>query len=462
MSNKSKYIKLGKNTLLLTIGSFSSKILSYFLVPLYTSVLSTSQYGEADLVTTTVSLILPIFSMQISEAVMRFLLNKKKQASVLVTGLVALIGGMLVFLVFSPLFLLFSNVSKYYWLFVLTMIGEMLFIFAGQYAKGIEQVGIFTVAGIINTGTTIGFNILCLIVFKLGVVGYLLSYVMGYFCGFGYLFCAGKMYKNVLERRLFDKYLLRDMLAYSIPLIPNAICWWVNNSSDKYLVSFFCGNSALGVYSIAYKIPSLLSMIMTIFFSAWQISSVENFGSEASKKFYSDVFDKLMLLSICTSIFLISVSEIIGKIMYANDYYIAWKYTIILVVAYLFNSLATFFGSIYTAAMETKVIFMTSVLSAVINIIANFCLIPLWGVAGAAIATVLCYVVVFVIRLFHSKTILSFYVNYRGLFTSLIILVTCAFISFFQLPYSRFFCFGMVIIYSVLFLRKVYKMLRFT
>lgn len=65
------------------------------------------------------------------------------------------------------------------------------------------------------------------------------------------------------------------MLAYSVPLIPNGIMWWVVNASDRYIIGYFLGYEATGIYSVAAKFPTLLTMLYGIFFQAWQLSAME-------------------------------------------------------------------------------------------------------------------------------------------------------------------------------------------
>ena len=92
---KNKYSDLSKNVVLFTISSFGQKILAFLLVPLYTSFLSTQEYGIIDLVSTTVNLLIPVFSLNMAEGVMRFTLEDKENKDYLSYGIITIAKGTL-------------------------------------------------------------------------------------------------------------------------------------------------------------------------------------------------------------------------------------------------------------------------------------------------------------------------------------------------------------------------------
>ena len=232
--------------------------------------------------------------------------------------------------------------------------------------------------------------------------------VVGSWVSTFYLFIEGQFYKKIIPLSNVDFKMFKGMLKYSMPMIPNSLSWWVSNSSDKYMLNYMSGTSSVGVYSIAYKIPSLLSTINTIFMSAWQISAVDDFGSTQSANFFSNIYKSLTSMDAIVVSALIAFSKIIAKVLYAKDFYVAWKYAVILCFAFYFSSLSSFLGSIYTTSKKTNALFCTSVIGAVLNIVVNLALIPVYGAFGAAIATLVSYFVVWIIRFFHVDHIFRF------------------------------------------------------
>ena len=106
------------------------------------------------------------------------------------------------------------------------------------------------------------------------------------------MFFAGKVWRIYGKGAGFDKNLAKEMLRYAIPMMPNSLSWWISNSSDKYIVTWFCGTAVTGIYSVAYKMPSMISVVVQIFYNAWSISAVDGFGSEETLKFYNSIYKK--------------------------------------------------------------------------------------------------------------------------------------------------------------------------
>ena len=404
--NKKK--KLGSNVLFMTAGNFASKMLSFLLIPMYTAVLSTAEYGIADIMTTTITLLAPIFTLQINEAILRFCLDKNSnKEKILTIGIFIISIGFFIMILMSPIVFIFPNLKKYYLLFLIYYISSTLYTILSQFTKGIEMVKEYAIGGVLDTAIVIACNIFSLVYLKLGVFGYITSFIIGNFIVSVYLIIITKAYKKFKLSSL-DIRLMKTMINYSAPMIPNSISWWITNSSDKYMVTFFVGTSANGLYSIAYKIPSLLSTINGIFMSAWNISAVEGFGSRESKKFFSETYLMLSTLDAIIVSGLVLFAKPIARILYSNDFFVAWKYAIVLILGYMFSSLSSFLGSVYTTSKRTTALFYTSVIGAFINIVLNIIMIPLLGVLGAAIATTFSYITVWLIRVFHTKKIYDF------------------------------------------------------
>lgn len=400
-----------KNIGFMTIGNFASKMMGFILIPLYTTKLTTTEYGIADLIFTTISLLMPIFTLEINEAVLRFTLNQKENCTYFSIGVCSTIVSILLFTIFSPILLIFDEFRTYYFLVLILYATNVLYVCFSQYAKGIDRVKEYSIGGFLNTFFVALLNVLLLVFCDLKIEGYLLSYIIGYVISSLYLMYVLKINTKIISYKFIRVEVLKEMLRYSVPLIPNAICWWINNSADKYILAIFCNTSIVGIYSISYKIPSLLSVVSSIFFSAWQISAVEKFGTEENRVFYSRIFRIFILLISTVCLVLVSGSQMLAKLLYANDFYGAWKYSIILIVAFMYNSLSSFMGTIYTSSKKTKMLLISSLMGAAVNIILNFVLIPISGAWGAAIATLVSYILTFIIRCIDTRKILKLNVN---------------------------------------------------
>ena len=402
--NRSK--KLGINVIQMTISSFGSKLLTFFFFFLYTSYLSTAEYGISDLITTTTSLLAPLFTVSIGEAVMRYALDKDvDKEQVFRIGLVTHVVGFLILLCISPILLNIELLKPYYIYFILYYFTFTFYSLFSLFCRGIQEIKAFTISGIVQTASMVATNIISLIILHKGIYGYLLSYIVSNVVGMFLLAFLGKIYLYIKPGKI-DKRLFKEMLDYSVPMIPNSISWWISNSSDKYILTFLCGATVNGLYSVAYKIPTILSVCYGVFMSAWRLSAVDDFGTKETERFYSDILTRMIKALIIMSAGIICFNKILAKILYAKDFFSAREFVPILVVAFLFHGLGEFYGSVYTSSKQTKMLLYSSMLGAISNIALNIVMIPLWQGLGAAIATMISYGIILVIRVIHSRKIM--------------------------------------------------------
>lgn len=414
MNEKYKY--LGKNTLLFTISSFGTRIISFFLMPLYTNILTTAEYGTADLISTTATLLVYVLTINIADSVLRFALDiqndkdlglseadrKKGQQAILSYGNRVLLIGTLVCVfglavVYSlriidwpPIY--FAFVALY---FFATAFYQMM----SEYLRAIDKVAAVAAAGVISASVTIVGNILLLLVFNFGIIGYLASTVAGPFVAAIYcVVLAGAPAKTYIINSC-SKAMEGKMRAYCIPLIFNSLALWVNGYLDRFFVTAICGVDANGVYSVATKIPVILATCYGVFGQAWNLSAIKEFDSDDSDGFFSKtyaIFNAAMCV-ICSLIIICNVP--LARFLYAKDFFEAWQYSDVLLLYILFNSLTMLLGSVFSAVMATKTIASTTIISALCNTALNALLIPFIGPLGAAIATVTSYLVMWAMRL---------------------------------------------------------------
>ena len=305
----------------------------------------------------------------------------------------------------SPLILKIKLLKAYYIYFVLYYFSFTIYSFFSLFCRGIGKVTVFTISGIIQTLSMVITNLVSLIILDMGIYGYLLSYIVSNFVGMFLLIFLGKMWKYFKIGKL-DSKLTKEMLLYSIPMIPNSISWWISNSSDKYILTYICGATVTGIYSVSYKIPTILSVCYGVFMSAWRLSAVDDFGSEETERFYGSILTKLIKGLIVMAGGIVLFNKILAKFLYAKDFYSAREFVPVLVIAFLLHGLGEFYGSVYTSAKSTSMLFYSSFIGAILNIILNIILIPEFKGMGAALATLISYGVILMVRAIHSRKIM--------------------------------------------------------
>lgn len=399
MNKKYKY--LFKNLGILTISNFASKILVFLLVPLYTSVLSTDEYGTYDLVISTVSLMYPLLTLNIVDAVMRFSMDKSCSIESIVSiGIKYISSSFIVVAVF--LFIInrigilqeIAGFEIFIFLYYLFYVLNQFFI---QFAKGLEKITDMGVAGVLGTVIMIASNVLFLIVFRLGLPGFFIANILSQAIPVAYFFVRLRFWKYFKTFNI-DKDLRKEMLLYCTPLIATVVGWWVNSTSDKYVVTFMCGKAANGVLAISYKIPQILNTFQAIFIQAWQISAIKEYGENDSAKFYGSSFAVVNVLMCAACSWLIILSKPLAGILYAKDFYVAWQYVPFLLISSVLNCASGFLGPILAARKDSKSMALSAVYGATVNVILNILLVYLIGIQGATIATVISSFVIYQVR----------------------------------------------------------------
>ena len=400
MSKLNKYKTLLSNTLLISMGTFGSKILVFLMVRFYTGYLTPSDYSTADLITQTANLLFPIISIGITEGVFRFTMDTQTdRKSVFSMGLFSIAVGSSLFFIAAPLLGIIKEFDGFIWLIVVYTIASCLHSLCSQYIRAIGKTGLFAVQGIINTMLVILLNILFLAVLRIGVLGYVLSVVLADGLSTAFLTVKEKLWRQITLKP--DKTVLKPMLKYSIPLIPTTVFWWITSVSSRYMVNGIIGSDANGIYTVSYKLPTVLTLVSTMFMQAWQFSAVtESEGNEQEHiDFYTKVWGSFQAVMFLVGSGIIAFSKVAINILTADEYYVAWKYVPFLSIAMVYTALTSFSGTVYVVKKKSVISFLTALLGAGSNILFNFLLIlsPL-GVQGAAISTALSYFLVFIVR----------------------------------------------------------------
>ena len=413
--NKSteKYKNLILNTLILGLGVFGSKLLVFFMMPLYTGILSPAEYSTADLLSQTANLLMPLACVGITDGVFRFTMDKEAdKRSVFSSGLAVLLAAGIIFAVMSPLIDLVDYFNGYGWLIALYVLAANTHSLCAQYVRAQNKTLLFAVRGIINTLLVIILNVVFLVVFDMGILGYVLSVAVADLVVVVMLFVVGKLYNDV-RPSFIDLQTIKKMLRYSVPMIPATIFWWITAVSDRYMVTYFAGETANGLYSAAYKIPTVLTLVSSVFMEAWQYSAVSesDLGGTASSetvKFFGGVFSHYQSIMLLAASVIIGMSQIFITILCADSYFDAWRFIPVLTIASIFSGFTSFIGSVYLVKKKSMLTFLTAMSGAVVNVVLNLMLIPSMGAQGAAVATAVSYFAVFVIRAFNARKYVPF------------------------------------------------------
>lgn len=397
---KNEERELIKNTTILTFGTLCTKGLMFIMTPFLIRWLTQSDYGTFDIAINYVTLLIPVITFDIGEAVFRFLVNvdDKKCKSIisnaLVSEFVALLFGIVTLVALNFIFPSYRNLMN---CFFLVLIAEGAYTFFGMIMRGLKKLPFYSVANILYVLSMIVASVILIKVMGMGLNGIFYSYAIGYAVSAVYMgiVCRINRYFSWKE---FDWNVLKQMIKYSAPLIPNAIAWWVVNISDRTIVSLVLGVESNAILAVTHKLPNLCQTLFSRFHLSWQQSASETINNSDRDRFFNTVFNSLIKRMGSLILLLLSVNFLFFEILYTEEYFQGYYITPILLVAMLAYMVAQFLGGINIAKMESKKNGITTVIGAMVNIVFHLISIRVLGLYAAVISTFFAYMVILVIR----------------------------------------------------------------
>lgn len=421
-----RYKELLFNMGLFAISSVSTKLISFVLVPLYTFYLSTSEYGVMDMSVVVISLMAPVCTFSIADAVLRFAIDdKKKSVHYIVIGFrVTIFSVILVFAVLPLLnFSIFGGLGRYKVLFLINYAVSVFQLFFGNVARIQDQVKLIPICSIISAISNVVCSYIFIVFLDMNICGYFYAVIIsGVICILFYIFKGHYLTLIFAKASSADLILLKKMVFFALPLVPNSIFWWIGTSINRFLITNLLGIAASGLFAAASKIPNLITTVYQIFQQAWNLSVFQEFRHSGLAHYYERVFRFVLVgMSISASL-LILVSKPIATAFLQKDFLSSWSLMPLLIVAVYFNSLNSFFGTISTAAMKTKNLFVTTCVGALLNILVTRLLIPICGLYGACLGMCVSNFVILCMRFVISLRIIYFKIPWIKSFVLIAIL----------------------------------------
>lgn len=407
--------ELIKNTVIILLGKFCTQFLSFFLLPLYTNILSANEYGVYDLIITYVALFVPVISLQIEMGIFRELIDSrgedKKINTIISSGLFGIVIQFSLCFICYYLVSFFVNIPYKNYIIV-NIFSVMLSGVFMQIARGLGKNVEYSVSSVIAGVSTILLNILFLVFFKFKVEGMIISTILSNILATIYLFIKCKIYRKIKYSNV-NKQTIFKLLKYSLPLVPNGLIWWIINVSDRTIISIFLGTGANGVYAVANKFSSILMQIFNVFNLSWAESASLHIDEEDRNIFFSGVFNKTLKYSLTSCLLIIVALPFLFNVLISNSYNEAYIYIPILLIGMIFNIIVSFLGSIYVAKKLTKEIAKTSLGAGILNILINVFLIKYIGIFAAALSTVMAFLIMSIFRMIDVQKYVKLKIDFK-------------------------------------------------
>jgi O-antigen/teichoic acid export membrane protein len=385
----SKTGELLKNTLILGLGQMTTMLISLILLPLYTVYLSPSEYGFIDLFITYIALLIPIMTIQLDRSAFRYLVEARddntEKLKIISTTLFTVSYVVALFVIFYLIAGLIFNI-QYFSIIPITIVSAVYSGIFMQIARGLGRNSVFAKGSIVSGLTTLVATLSLVVWQKLGIPGMLISITLSNVVSASYVFFALKLHK-LIKYSAQDRSINREMIKYSLPLVPSVLSWWVINVSDRSIITLFLGFAANGIYAVANKYALIFMAIYSVFDMSWTESAALHINNKDRNNFFTTIFNTNIRLFGSLGAILIAFMSILFPVITAEQFSESYKYIPILITAAVFNSIVAMFSVVYIAKKLTRKVLATSLLAALINIIINLALIKYIGIYSAAIST---------------------------------------------------------------------------
>lgn len=423
MSNRGK--NLARNTAILTIGKISSQAITFFLLPLYTAYLSREDYGIVDLIATIISLLFPILNMQIEQALFRYMVVnrtntdelKRISSTAFSFTIFQVLCFALLFVAASP----FIN-NEYKWFLLINLILGTLNFMMMQFMRGVgDNVG-YAVSAFISSVANIAVNLVLILGFGLGADSMLTAMAVGSITSILYIFFRSRLWQYY-SLKYFEKSRLKELLSYSLPLVPNELSWWAIRASDRFVVTTFLGAGANGIIAIAHKFPSIYVMIYNIFGIAWTESIVLHLKEHDGERYFSDMTNRMLRLFSSLSLLIICTMPFVFNLLIDENFAEAYNLIPLYMIGSLFNVVIGLISAVYIVHKQTRVIAKTSIMAAIICVVVDVVCIKFIGTYASPLSNIVGFGAMMLYRCVDIRKYVKIEWDYRYILFFCIVLI---------------------------------------
>lgn len=423
------------NTVVLGLGQLVPKILALIVLPILTTYLTTAEYGNYDLVMSIAGLLIPIMTMQVQQAVFRYLLSNISATQTrryISTSLVFIVLTSFILLPIVFVILLVSGLGTIDSIGIcLLYLTQTFYNLLGQTTRGLGFNAKYSMSVVVYSFANMVLTVVLVAVFHIGFIGVIFSLAIAYLVSDIYMIITSRLSRHFSLQDVSWK-ALKQMLDFAVPIVPSSIALWVVNLSDRIIVIHFLGASANGIYAVANKIPTLYNTAYSVFNLAWTETAARVSDDGDPSEYYSKLFRVLYNFLLGSMLLMIPFTPIFFEILVKGSYGSAFEQVPILYFGVFFNSFVNFYSGIYIALKRTRQVGISSVAGAILNAVINIALISRYGLYAASFATAFSFFVIVVYRAYDLNKVIHLTYNYKEIIFGFVLFVISS-----SLIYSR-------------------------
>jgi O-antigen/teichoic acid export membrane protein len=444
--------RLINGTFIYFIGTFLSKGLAVIMLPIITTYITRSEYGYYDLLVTLVGLFVPVFTVQSIEAVFRFLFeaDEKRKKELLSNVWIIVIFGSFLFSISIGTYSIVVKQVQYMGWFILYFIVTAIVTMYQRVARSYQKSKEFALSGVINAVLLAIFQTIFIILFNLGGESLFLSYILSTFITCIYLEKHTKSLRD-FSMKFINIQCIRDIIKFSLPLVPNNISWWAASSLNSLMIVYFLGTADNGIYAVANRFAYILSTLANVFQMSWQETSIISYNDKDKDSFNSIVFNNYFQNLFYLSFLGILLIKILMPIFFINEYQEILNFLPILLYGTCMSCISLFYGAGYISSKNTQGAFWTTIIGAVLNIVFCYIFIINIKLLAPAISTFIAYFAIWIIRHNTMKAYFKIKIKWISIFKIFLIAILITLIYYCGNIYSIYITFTLIFLYFIYF-----------
>lgn len=460
--SKKKYLYLIKNILIFALGNFGTKVITILLLPLISYYIIPSDYGILDVINTASTILGIVVGLGLYDAVFRWNMEDKENKKYIEISLLASGGAFFLFtLIYIAIMIFFNLPTIYYVVIPFTLISIVVNNFK-QYIRALDKVFLYVLSEFVFVILYGIFIIVFLPLMNLGMLGYILAGLIAGFLRLGFLIIYTKEIRKIRYSGI-DFSILKEMLSYSIPITIGGLFWSVISFSNRFFIMYFLGNYYNGIFAMAYKIPNIIVMLNSIFFMAWQMSSIKEKDKNFAE-YFKKLFHFFSTVQIGISILILGGTNFIFRYVINIEYYDSVPLIPPLMLSVLFNTFLNYYAVVIIINKKTLHNLLMAIPTAFVSIASNFILIIYFDLAGVAISAIITMLFYWVIMIFYAEKTLAPKVNYNTLVVNLAfyLIATVIFYVINEFIYEIICILILLIFYTLINRKTIYSLYLFS
>lgn len=422
-----------KTALVFLTGNVLIKLVSFLLLPLYTNKLSPDQFGSYDFVMTIINLIAPIAFFQIWDGMYRYAFDyekKQDKQNVITNSIIICLFGCAIYFALFSLAQHFFEFQYFEYIIIYGLLYALNYLYT-YTARIFLANKLFVFSGVIGTLTTALLNIAFIVGLGWDIKSIYVSSIIGIIIQLLIIELKVGVLRHFRISKT-DYAIIVQMIKFSFPLCLATISYWLLSGYTKFLIINFNGDSANGIYAIANKLSSMITLLVSVLQFAWNEAAYLMTNESERKKNYP-IFIDIMTTGVAYGVAIfILVSKVIFPYVISDQYNEAIYLVPATVIGVGANSLAGFLGTLFMTEKKTNYILISTLLSSLVNIILGYFATKYYGVYGAAVVLALSFVILMVLRLTKLKRMYD--INLKAVkLASLLSVIAISTLAFFLL-----------------------------